>query len=605
MYKNQSPFPHVSSFAKIKVLIIVFVICFAMLFCSCGRLAQQAPSDEPLQSDQSPSPAPEAPDEPAIDTDNILFWDNFQDGDTRGWDIESGWTTQQDGDKYWFENVNESRAWVPKGLEWTDDYALKTMFIIQQGTLGLSFNASNAGRYLVVIQKDRLSLLKEVGEQRTILAQCAAPAFNRLHVISMGIKNGNVQVYIDKEPWLSINDADPLSGGAIMLGTTEDTICFIDNVLVNKIIKPLPDIEPVADQFSEDEQIMPEEIEDVIAELPDDSNEFPDLPEENNPEEIPAPVISFTINEGQSASIDHGEDVYIEWQVDNASLVMYQSNIVDASGTAVETPEGNTEYMLTVTDIVGSSQEYTVDVNVTQDSAAAEGIDIAVKNVTLEEPHIAGQPISVNVTIKNKGSDDANAFTVVWYPNSDGVVGLSWDIDWLPAGDELTIRDVFAGYPDSGSHTWSAVADTENELEDANRDNNEKTGTVNIDESVDEDEPMADLVMRGVGMEEPYVEGQPISISLTIKNIGDTAASGFEVEWFADDEGIPDIFWTIVCLAPGVELTLDDVFAGYLSSGTYTWRARVNATLHTAESNTGNNSKSGTIEVLDEFVLVE
>jgi hypothetical protein len=580
-------------------VVIILVILLLIILTSCGR-ARMRDNSEILEQPENTESETDA-QQPKINIDNILFWDNFQDGDTKGWEILSGWDTQQDGDEYWFQSINTSGAWVPKGLEWTDDYALRAVYNVQEGTLGFSFYATNNGRYLVLIQQDRMSLIKEEGDEKTVLAQCDAPSYNKLHMITIGIKDKKIQAYIDKELMLGFEDPDPLSGGTIALGTAENSTCLVDNILVNKILKNLPNLDPVSKQYVGDEIIFPEYTGEEVAELPEDSSEFEDLPEDNVPDQIASPLISFTVENSERISIDSGQDVSVEWQVENASLVLYQSQVVDSSGSVVESPQETTEYILTVTDLVGNIEVYTVTVEVIDDSenngGNAAGVDISVKGIGHEKPYIKGEPIDVNVTIKNRGDVDSGAFSVVWYPNSDGVVGLSWNVGSLGSGEEKSLSGSYSGYPNVGDYTWKVIADSENETNDVDISNNDRSGDLHVNPGNAES---PDMVLKGVGIDGPIIKGEPVNVRVTIKNVGDLGASGFKVEWFADGHGSAALSWDILILAPGVELTLDGVYSGYPQSGEFTWTAKVDKAAQIEDSNRGNNSTSGPVNVRDE-----
>ena len=77
-----------------------------------------------------------------ISAENILFRDDFQDGDTDGWQVGGAWVVQQDGDLYTFDATGQGYAFVPAGVGWQGDYAFKTSYLLSAGTLGFSFDAT-------------------------------------------------------------------------------------------------------------------------------------------------------------------------------------------------------------------------------------------------------------------------------------------------------------------------------------------------------------------------------------------------------------------------------------------------------------------------------
>ena len=486
-----------STCRRITILMLAILLCAAMFTAGCGRRLQQQPPDEtqtppatqapPAQDDAAPQettqPAPQAD---ALSSEDILFWDSFQDGDTAGWTVQSGWVTQQDGDMYWLQGHGECAAWIPSGLEWQSGYALRAAFNLQQGAAGFCFNATQAGRYIVWIDKDAMSLIKETDSGQTLLAQCAAPAQNQLHTIAAGIQGGTLQVYIDRALMLSAEDDDPLVEGTIVLTASADAAVYVDNVLVNVIGRPLPDLQPVsgpAEEADAPETDTPEAeapLADALPEeLPEDSEEFEDLPENNVPEELPQPTVSFTINGEESIEFEPGDEATVAWEVTDASHVAFNTITVDFSGSITDVLEISLVYELVVTAFDGSAERYTVRAETTEPHAP-RGVDIIVNSVQVIDETTVGQPVSVGCTVENRGSTDAGAFTVAWYSYGDWTVSLSWDVNGLAAGESVSLSGEHPGYPVPGGTDWRLRADTENETGDINPSNNERIDHIGV-----------------------------------------------------------------------------------------------------------------------------
>ncbi len=141
------------------LLLLALVLGLSLATASCRGLR----SDDTQTTDSAPDTAPTtvAAGAGRISADNILFRDDFQDGDAQGWQVGGAWVVQQDGDLYTFDATGQGYAFVPKGVGWAGDYAFKCSYALSAGALGFSFDATQTGRYYVYVDKDLISLVKE------------------------------------------------------------------------------------------------------------------------------------------------------------------------------------------------------------------------------------------------------------------------------------------------------------------------------------------------------------------------------------------------------------------------------------------------------------
>jgi hypothetical protein len=181
-----------------------------------------------------------AVDQPNIaQTGDILFQDDFQDGQPDGWEITSAWYVQQSGDIYIFEAGSSGGAWVPQGGSW-NNYAFETAARLDAGSLLLSFNLNQTGRYLVRLDEMGLYLVKEYpAKNYTVLAQTGPVSLGEWHQLDMRSYNGHIQVYVDGALWMDYSDTAPLAMGTIAVTTQGGSQAAVDDVLVTKT-GPLP-----------------------------------------------------------------------------------------------------------------------------------------------------------------------------------------------------------------------------------------------------------------------------------------------------------------------------------------------------------------------------
>ena len=220
-----------------KRFFVVVLLCVCTLqLVGCGiRQARQERLATSI-SDQSTSlPSTSAPFD-----GNVLFNDDFQDGQTDGWKVNSGWNITQNGDVYLFSVDGSGAAWLTSGMRWTDVVQHATVRL-DSGTFSYNFRLTNQGRYILIYQQDGLTLAKEQpNENLTTLAQAAAPPLSTWHDLNIGCEGGHIQVNIDNILVIDYTDPSPLLEGTIGVGSTEGTRAYVDNISISALNGHLP-----------------------------------------------------------------------------------------------------------------------------------------------------------------------------------------------------------------------------------------------------------------------------------------------------------------------------------------------------------------------------
>ena len=411
-----------------KILAIVILIAVAMIACSIGGQATQAPGAQSPEEPQAQAP-PEGAAVP-IEQDassqaassGILFQDDFQDGQPDNWQITSSWYVQQAGDIYNFAAVGRGGAWVPAGYNWSD-YAFESDVVLNDGSLILSFDYTNAGRYLLHLRENGLFLVKEQPPLNyTVLAHTGPVPVGQWRRIGVKGKDGRLQVRVDDQLWIDTIDAQPLSKGTISVSTIGGSQASVDNVLVSQLSGPLEAAPVVAPPPIADPQVVEDELEEISSVMPVE-----------NIEPIQAPVLA--------------------------------PPEVEEAAPPQEVPSDEDE-----------APPQVVPVDLGQPRS-----DLSVVDVDLPSQINQGTPFSVSVTIHNAG-DVAAPYTVLWYPEGPSFIGCSWDIYDHQAGTDnrKTVTCQYPGYPNAGTFTWIVQADPEDASNDSDPRGNEKTGTITV-----------------------------------------------------------------------------------------------------------------------------
>ncbi len=404
-----------------------------------------------------------------------LFRDDFQDGLAPEWQISSGWQLVREGDNVYFGGAGEGLAWVAGGGGW-GDYVLRVPLRIDYGTASLSYRATADGRYIVIFSPDGMSLVKEYPRgEFTTLAQTVAPQQDSWHWVAVCGEGGHIQVYVDRVLWLDYTDQAPLLQGTIALGSAENSQVLAGTVMVTRLARPLPAVDPAV--------VVPDEP----IPLPADAEPPPAIapaPGGGEPADVPGAEISFLVEGGESATVDPGQCVTVQWDVEHIMEVYFQGQGVTGHEFRDVCPDQTTTYILEVVHVDGSVTEHAVTVYVNEGSAPAAGMpDLVFESISVlpSVPTVPGI-VMVALTVRNLGDADAGAFTVRWYPHArSSEVGCSMDVAGIPAQGAVALNCSYE-YPSHGNMHWLAVVDADGDVAESDEGNNETRGEVLIEQ---------------------------------------------------------------------------------------------------------------------------
>jgi len=173
----------------------------------------------------------------------ILFFDNFEDGDTKGWDCQSApGLPATEGLPVVMENGKhvlqiEAGQYAGAGSKSWGDYTFQTRLkLLQEGVI-ISFRASDVGTYFLEFNQDGIFVHKEIYKQTehefTFLQQSWQPHNpNQWYDLIVEVKGNNIKVCVNGVPAIDYTDSEPLLNGAIAFGGGGNMLIQADNVLV-------------------------------------------------------------------------------------------------------------------------------------------------------------------------------------------------------------------------------------------------------------------------------------------------------------------------------------------------------------------------------------
>ena len=483
--------PKGSVFAAPKILapliLILILSALAAVILACNELdPESSETTAATQTDDTQSTsATQAPGR--LSAENILFRDDFQDGNSEGWQVESSWVVQQDGDIYTFDTTGDGFAYVPAGLGWEGDYAYRLTYLLRTGTVAFSFDATRDGRYYVAIGDGLISLVKQdANGDKTMLAQAEAPEIEVQHYLVIAKQEGKIQVYVDRTLWLAAEDRSPLTQGTIIVGSVEGTDAWVDNVMVNKILVTLPDDSPAVAAIDPSQAVEPADGGADLSQLPESDDQAPDLPDANLPESIPEPTVSFGAYPMEPDEPDPASEITVpvnsiyvlEWSVQDATGQFLDGAACLAAGSEAEAALDDTRRELEVIGWDGASYNYYVDITVTDSgNVVLAGPDLGIQvTVTPQE----GRDVIVSIEVSNTGSTQVDDNQIYWYAHERSGVADFMDNISVPAGTSRAMDFVYT-YGARGTMHWGARVSTEPLDADIDQSNNYVSGTVTID----------------------------------------------------------------------------------------------------------------------------
>jgi len=172
----------------------------------------------------------------------LLFFDDFEDGDTEGWDfgVRHGWSVIQEDNNYILQAVEQSgeqiHADIIGSYEWTD-YTLefKINFIRGQGFM-VNFRAtpSLSQMYILEFSPRLVFLHKNPPPPNPAIVQSLLypPLLKGWNDIKIAVEGDNIKVYVNGSLKIDYTDSESLEMGGINLEAEDYSHIYLDNVLV-------------------------------------------------------------------------------------------------------------------------------------------------------------------------------------------------------------------------------------------------------------------------------------------------------------------------------------------------------------------------------------
>ncbi len=160
----------------------------------------------------------------------LLFLDDFEDGDATGWNLEGGWSVIQEDGNYILQGVGSCSADVGP-QEWTD-YTLEARIKFSQSAKVNFRLTAELGMYFLNIVPEGPILNKKLLDEALLAKSGVSLQENQWIDLKIEIKRDRIVLYIDGNPILHYTDSEPLLSGTIGFESPENSVVYVDDVIV-------------------------------------------------------------------------------------------------------------------------------------------------------------------------------------------------------------------------------------------------------------------------------------------------------------------------------------------------------------------------------------
>lgn len=214
---------------------------------------------------------------------------------------------------------------------------------------------------------------------------------------------------------------------------------------------------------------------------------------------------------------------------------------------------------------------------------------------TNKSTYNADETVAVTATLKNQGLRSAGGFYVALTSSDLGM--QTRYVSSLTAGSvtNVTFSYTAGRYPSDKTISITATADSTGAVTESNESNNSRSASLRVLQYIP---PLPDLTITSlVGNKALYQAGETITITGTVKNIGQSASPATTVRLTV--QGIGTLSANIPALNAGVSQTITFTCTAptSLTPQTVSMTAIVDPNNQVEESNEGNNSRSAAISI--------
>ena len=159
----------------------------------------------------------------------VLYEEDFDDGQARGWELEPGWEVVEQMLR------GQGHRWArPSAGPW-GDFRLQFRLNLLEGRIHLVYRLNDAGRYFIGFHEDGSYLHKQYWPDTFVEGLSGSVAdhrFGRWHDIEIVGDGPRLEFQVDGRLEWEYTDPDPLLAGTFAFETLDDSVALIDDIRV-------------------------------------------------------------------------------------------------------------------------------------------------------------------------------------------------------------------------------------------------------------------------------------------------------------------------------------------------------------------------------------
>ena len=165
----------------------------------------------------------------AQEQETLLYEENFNDEQVRGWELEEGWIITEGMLK------GSGHFWARPSIKPWRDFCLRFRLNLQHGCIHLVYRLNDKGRYFIGFHKHGSYLNKQYWPETFIdllSREVVTRNLDRWYEIEIVGSGPHLRFLVDGELEWEYTDPEPLSGGTFAFETLEESAVYIDDIRV-------------------------------------------------------------------------------------------------------------------------------------------------------------------------------------------------------------------------------------------------------------------------------------------------------------------------------------------------------------------------------------
>jgi photosystem II stability/assembly factor-like uncharacterized protein len=165
--------------------------------------------------------------------ETVLYQENFDNSWANDWELEPGWGVIQDSDNLVL--AGEGHQWAHPDVSYEGDFRVQFRLKLLQGRIHLVYRLNNTGRYFIGFDEGGSDLNKQYWPDTFLEGLASGSTSHNLgiwHQVEIAGQGARIRFLVDDQVEWEYSDRDPLPSGSFAFETLEDTLAYVDDIVV-------------------------------------------------------------------------------------------------------------------------------------------------------------------------------------------------------------------------------------------------------------------------------------------------------------------------------------------------------------------------------------